>query len=95
MPEPLHFGALGITCAHVCVDMQRLFAEPTDWATPWMRRVLPQVVAALASANVNLKRVHLLGTGLWDDPRIFADKNMEGGLYAAPESRGFRSFCAR
>jgi hypothetical protein len=56
---------------------------------------VPQVVAALASANVNLKRVQLLGTGLWDDPRIFADKNMEGGLYAAPESSGFRSFSAR
>jgi ABC-type branched-subunit amino acid transport system substrate-binding protein len=39
--------------------------------------------------------VQLLGTGLWDDPRIFSDKQLEGGLYAAPESAGFRNFSAR
>jgi nicotinamidase-related amidase len=29
--------------AHLCVDMQRIFAEDTPWHTPWMQRVLPQV----------------------------------------------------
>ncbi len=56
---------------------------------------VPQVVRALAADHVNLRRVQLLGTGLWDDPRIFADRQLEGGLYAAPESGGFRSFSAR
>jgi len=56
---------------------------------------VPQVVRALAADHVNLKRVQLLGTGLWDDPRIFGDRQMEGGLYAAPESTGFRNFSAR
>ncbi|TIN17035.1 MAG: cysteine hydrolase, partial [Mesorhizobium sp.] len=28
---------------HVCVDMQRLFAEPSQWATPWITRVLPRI----------------------------------------------------
>ncbi len=36
-------------CVHLCVDMQRLFAEPTEWHTPWMERVLP-VVERLAAA---------------------------------------------
>jgi nicotinamidase-related amidase len=40
----LRFGALGEDTVHLCVDMQRLFAEPTEWQTPWMERVLPQVV---------------------------------------------------
>ncbi len=35
--------ALGDSCVHLCVDMQRMFAEPTDWQTPWMPRVLPHV----------------------------------------------------
>ncbi len=35
-------------CIHVCVDMQRMFAEDTDWHTPWMERVRP-VVHRLAS----------------------------------------------
>ena len=25
--------------------MQRMFAEPTEWHTPWMERVLPNVIA--------------------------------------------------
>jgi ABC-type branched-subunit amino acid transport system substrate-binding protein len=56
---------------------------------------VPQVVRALQANRVNLKRVQLLGTGLWDDPRIFADRSLEGALYAAPESEGFRNFSAR
>ena len=56
---------------------------------------VPQVVRALAGAGVNLKRVQLLGTGLWDDQRIFTDKSLDGGWYAAPESAGFRNFAQR
>ena len=56
---------------------------------------VPQVVAALAANHVNLKRLQLLGTGLWDDPRIFSSKELQGGWYAAPESTGFRNFSSR
>jgi len=41
----LPFGPIGPDTVHVCVDMQRLFAEPTGWYTPWMARILPNVVA--------------------------------------------------
>jgi ABC-type branched-subunit amino acid transport system substrate-binding protein len=56
---------------------------------------VPQIVQQLASDGVNLKRVQLLGTGLWDDPRIFSDKQLEGGWFAAPEQQGYRNFVAR
>lgn len=56
---------------------------------------VPQVVQALAADRVNLRRLQLLGTGLWDDPRIFSDMLLQGGLYAAPESGGFRNFSSR
>lgn len=36
--------------AHLCVDMQRMFAEDTEWRTPWMDRVLP-VVTRIAEAH--------------------------------------------
>jgi branched-chain amino acid transport system substrate-binding protein len=39
--------------------------------------------------------VQLLGTGLWDDPRIFSTAALEGAWYAAPEAAGFRNFSAR
>lgn len=50
---------------------------------------------ALAAGGANLKRVQLLGTGLWDNPRVFANANLRGGLYAAPDPAGFRSFSQR
>jgi len=28
---------------HLCVDMQKLFAEPTEWKTLWMDRIRPRV----------------------------------------------------
>jgi ABC-type branched-subunit amino acid transport system substrate-binding protein len=56
---------------------------------------VPQVVQALAADRVNLRRLQLLGTGLWEDPRIFSNKLLQGGLYAAPDPTGFRNFSAR
>ena len=34
---------------------------------------VPDVVQALVADGVNTKKIQLLGTGLWDDPRIFSD----------------------
>lgn len=33
---------------HLCIDMQRLFAEATAWETPWLRRILPNVETLVA-----------------------------------------------
>jgi len=56
---------------------------------------LASVAAALTAAGANLKNVQLLGTGLWDNPRVFATAALQGGLYAAPDPAGFRSFSGR
>ncbi len=53
------------------------------------------VADALTAAGANLRRVQLLGTGLWDSPRVFASAVMQGGLYAAPDPAGFRAFSGR
>ena len=53
------------------------------------------VADALAANGADLKRLQLLGTGLWDNPRVFANANLRGGLYAAPDPSGFRSFSGR
>jgi nicotinamidase-related amidase len=37
---------------HLCIDMQRLFAEQTDWYTPGMAVILPQVVALSARPSL-------------------------------------------
>jgi len=56
---------------------------------------VPSVVQTLTANGVNTRRVQLLGTGLWDDPRIFADQALQGGLYAAPDPAGFKNFSVR
>jgi len=35
---------LGPSTIHLCIDMQRLFAPGGPWPTPWMERVLPNVI---------------------------------------------------
>ena len=41
------------------------------------------------------RNIQLLGTGLWDNPRVFASPSLQGGLYAAPDPSGFRAFAGR
>jgi hypothetical protein len=50
---------------------------------------------ALTAAGANLRNIQLLGTGLWDNPRVFSNPNLQGGLYAAPDPAGFRAFSGR
>ena len=54
----------------------------------------PNLVLALNNAGVP-KRAQLIGTGLWDDQRVFQDANMHGAIYAAPDPQGFTNFSQR
>jgi ABC-type branched-subunit amino acid transport system substrate-binding protein len=53
------------------------------------------VVAALASAGVNVSKFAIMGTQLWDDPKVFANSQLEGAWYAGPDPAGFRAFSDR
>ncbi|CCD96451.1 conserved hypothetical protein [Bradyrhizobium sp. ORS 375] len=50
---------------------------------------------ALTAAGANLRNIQLLGTGLWDNPRVYNSASLQGGLYAAPDPSGFRAFAGR
>ncbi|MBV8751616.1 MAG: penicillin-binding protein activator [Hyphomicrobiales bacterium] len=56
---------------------------------------VPGVAQALAAAGAGAKRVQLIGTGLWDDPHIFADPSLQGGWFPAPETAGYKNFSNR
>src|SRR5215475_7147137 len=56
---------------------------------------VPQVVNALASNGVDLRRVQMIGSGLWEDARISSTAALDGAWYAAPEATGYRNFSAR
>ena len=45
LQENLIHGPLGKHSVHLCVDMQRMFSEQTEWKMPWFDKVLPQVTA--------------------------------------------------
>lgn len=57
--------------------------------------VTPQVVERLKANGVSSQRMQFMGTGLWDDPKLFSDPNLTGAWFAAPDVSGFRSFAQR
>jgi ABC-type branched-subunit amino acid transport system substrate-binding protein len=50
---------------------------------------------ALQAAGFNPARVKPLGTGVWNEPRVFAVPALQGGWFAAPDNRGYNSFAGR
>jgi branched-chain amino acid transport system substrate-binding protein len=50
------------------------------------------VAAALASSGV---KTQLLGTGVWNDPRVLKLPALQGAWFSAPENAGFASFAQR
>ena len=47
--DVLRSGPPSETAVHLCVDMQRMFAERTEWHVPWLGRILPNVLAITAA----------------------------------------------
>ena len=47
--DELRYGPPGGNAVHVCVNMQRMFAEATDWKMPWLPRVLPNILEVTAA----------------------------------------------
>lgn len=54
-----------------------------------------QLVQQLASNGVSPRRLKFIGTGLWDDPKLFEDQNLTGAWFAAPDNAGFRALAQR
>ena len=50
---------------------------------------------ALTTANLDGKRVQILGTGLWNDARVLKIPALQGAWFAAPDNGGFNSFATR
>lgn len=59
-------------CIHICVDMQRMFSEQTEWSTPWAIRILPQIIALTEADPTNTVFTRFIparnksaGQGMW------------------------------
>ena len=53
---------------------------------------MPAVSAALASSGL---KAQILGTGVWNDPRVLKLPAVQGAWFAAPENPGFAAFSQR
>jgi len=56
--------------------------------------VVPAVAAAVRAAGIG-SNVQMLGTGVWNEARVFKTTALNGGWFAAPESGGFQGFAQR
>ncbi|WP_112664378.1 penicillin-binding protein activator [Microvirga flavescens] len=56
---------------------------------------LNAVARALQTVGYDPQRVRPLGTGVWNEARVFALPQLQGGWFAAPDSRGFEAFAGR
>jgi branched-chain amino acid transport system substrate-binding protein len=53
------------------------------------------VARELSAANLDSKRVQILGTGLWNDPRVLKLPALQGAWFSSPENGGFNAFANR
>ena len=61
-------SALGAETVHVVVDMQRLFAEATDWQVPGFADILPPILnLARAHPRVQLRWIKAHDGSRWNE----------------------------
>jgi len=53
---------------------------------------MPAVATALAASGV---KTQILGTGVWNDPRVLRLPALQGAWFAAPDNAGFNAFAQR
>ena len=58
-------------------------------------RRFPAILEALVAGGVDLKRLKLIGTGVWNDPKLFRLPQLQGAWFPAPETSGFDAFAQR
>lgn len=56
---------------------------------------LVAISQALQASGIDTRRIKPLGTGIWNDARVFRAPTLAGGWFSAPESAGFDAFAGR
>lgn len=62
---------------------------------PEQADAMPAVAQALAANGIDSRKVQILGTGIWNDPRVLRLPALQGAWFAAPENTGFNAFSGR
>lgn len=56
---------------------------------------MPAIAQALTASGIDSHKVQILGTGLWNDPRVLSLPALQGAWFAAPDNAGFKAFSTR
>lgn len=56
---------------------------------------MSQISKELIANNLDAKKVQIIGTGLWNDPRALGLPGLQGAWFSAPENAGFNAFAQR
>lgn len=57
--------------------------------------IAPQVAQGLRSAGIDLSRVKLMGTGVWNDRAVYGEPALAGGWFPSPDLTGVANFSSR
>ena len=77
--------------ARIAADLPRIDAL----FIPDSADAVTAVAAALGANGIDNGKIQILGTGLWNDPRVLKLPQLQGAWFAAPENGGFASFASR
>ncbi len=56
---------------------------------------LPGILDALAAGGADFKKIKLIGTGVWNDPKLLRLPHLQGAWFPSPETAGFNAFAQR
>ncbi len=62
---------------------------------PEQAAAMPEVAQALTAAGLDSRKVQILGTGLWNDPRVLSLPALQDAWFATPDTAGFTAFAQR
>jgi ABC-type branched-subunit amino acid transport system substrate-binding protein len=62
---------------------------------PEQAEAMGAVSRELLAANIDTKRIQILGTGLWNDARVLKLPALQGAWFVAPENAGFNALAQR
>ncbi len=71
------------------------FAQMDALFVPEQADNLGFVVQSLQQGGLDAGKVKLLGTGVWNDARVFRIAGLQGAWFAAPDTAGFNAFAGR
>jgi len=84
----LDMQAKAESIARAASKADALFMPDGGEAAPFLAQIL-------TTKRVNLRKVKILGSGQWDNPRVLQEQALAGAWFPAPDKSGYANFASR